>query len=107
VAARIARRTSAHRAPGQAHADAVLADDRCRDHRCYWSLWVRCPACRTTNAIDLRTLDRHRDVAVTSLIPSLSPSIVPAKRAVRELVRLSRTSIAGEMGEAHTRRTVG
>ena len=21
--------------------------------------WVRCPACRTTNAIDLRTLDRH------------------------------------------------
>ncbi len=29
-------------------------------------------ACRTTNAIDLRTLDRHRDAAVTSLIPSLS-----------------------------------
>jgi hypothetical protein len=27
----------------------------------YWFLWVRCPACRTTNAIDLRTLDRHRD----------------------------------------------
>jgi hypothetical protein len=23
----------------------------------YWFLWVRCPACRTTNAIDLRTLD--------------------------------------------------
>ena len=21
----------------------------------YWFLWVRCPACRTTNAIDLRT----------------------------------------------------
>ena len=38
----------------------------------YWFLWVRCPACRTTNAIDLRTLDRHRDAAVTSLIPSLS-----------------------------------
>jgi hypothetical protein len=33
----------------------------------YWFLWVRCPACRTTNAIDLRTLDRHRDAAVTSL----------------------------------------
>ena len=29
----------------------------------YWFLWVRCPACRTTNAIDLRTLDRHRDAA--------------------------------------------
>ena len=38
----------------------------------YWFLWVRCPACRTTNAIDLRTLDRHRDAAVTSLIPALS-----------------------------------
>jgi hypothetical protein len=24
----------------------------------YWFLWVRCPACRTINAIDLRTLDR-------------------------------------------------
>jgi len=34
----------------------------------YWFLWVRCPACRTTNAIDLRTLDRHRDAAVSSLI---------------------------------------
>jgi hypothetical protein len=38
----------------------------------YWFLWVRCPACRTINAIDLRTLDRHRDAAVTSLIPALS-----------------------------------
>ena len=35
-------------------------------------LWVYCPACRTTRDIDLRTLDRHRDAAVTSLIPSLS-----------------------------------
>jgi hypothetical protein len=26
----------------------------------YWFLWVRCPACRTTNAIDLRKLDRRR-----------------------------------------------
>jgi len=24
----------------------------------YWFLWIRCPACRTINAIDLRTLDR-------------------------------------------------
>jgi hypothetical protein len=24
----------------------------------YWLLWVRCPACCTINAIDLRTLDR-------------------------------------------------
>jgi hypothetical protein len=27
----------------------------------YWFLWVRCPACRTTNAIDLRTLDRQKE----------------------------------------------
>jgi hypothetical protein len=25
----------------------------------YWFLWVRCPACRTINAIDLRTLAPH------------------------------------------------
>jgi hypothetical protein len=31
-----------------------------------------CPACRTTRDIDLRTLDRHRDAAVTSVIPSVS-----------------------------------
>ena len=29
----------------------------------YWFLWIRCPACRTINAIDLRTLDRHHDAA--------------------------------------------
>jgi hypothetical protein len=38
----------------------------------HWFLWVRCPACRTINAIDLRTLDRHRGAAVTSFIPALS-----------------------------------
>jgi len=36
----------------------------------HWFLWVRCPACRITNAIDLRTLDRHPDAAITSLIPA-------------------------------------
>jgi hypothetical protein len=42
----------------------------------YWFLWVRCPACRTINAIDSRTLDRHHDAAVSSLIPALS--VMPA-----------------------------
>jgi hypothetical protein len=23
----------------------------------YWFVWVRCPACRTVNAVDLRTLE--------------------------------------------------
>jgi hypothetical protein len=33
----------------------------------YWFLRVRCPACRTAQAVDLRTLDRHPGAAVTSL----------------------------------------
>jgi hypothetical protein len=48
----------------------------------YWYLWVCCPACRTINAIDLRTLDRHHDAAVTSLIPALSCRSCRPKRAL-------------------------
>jgi hypothetical protein len=73
----------------------------------YWFLWVRCPACRTINAIDLRTLDRHRDAAVTSLIPALSCRSCRPNAPFAELVRLSRTSIADEMRTEHTRRVLG
>ena len=73
----------------------------------FWFLWVRCPACRTTNAIDLRTLDRHRDAAVTSLIPALSCRSCRPHAPFAELVRLSRTSIADEMREEHRRRVLG
>ena len=73
----------------------------------YWFLWVRCPACRTTNAIDLRALDRHRDAAVTSLIPALSCRSCRPNAPFAELARLSRTSIADEMREEHRRRVVG
>jgi hypothetical protein len=73
----------------------------------YWFLWVRCPACRTTNAIDLRTLDRHHDAAVTSLIPALSCRSCRPNAPFAELVRLSRTSIADEMRIEHTRRGLG
>jgi hypothetical protein len=77
----------------------------------YWFLWVRCPACRTTNAIDLRTLDRHRDAPVTSLIPALSCSSCRPNVPFAELIRLSRTSIADEIREAQAnslrRRTIG
>jgi hypothetical protein len=38
---------------------------------CYRLLWVRCPACRTIQSVDLREVDRHTDAAVTSLIPEL------------------------------------
>ena len=73
----------------------------------YWFLWVRCPACRTINAIDLRTLDRHRDAAVTSLIPALSCRSCRPNAPFAELVRLSQKSIADEMREEHRRRVLG
>jgi hypothetical protein len=64
----------------------------------YWFLWVRCPACNTTNAIDLRTLDRHRDAAATSHSRAVLP-IMPAERAVRR----TRAPIADQ----HRRRNAG
>ena len=73
----------------------------------HWFLWVRCPACRTTNAIDLRTLDRHPDAAVTSLIPALSCCSCRPNAPFAELVRLSRTCIADEMREEYRKRELG
>jgi hypothetical protein len=73
----------------------------------YWFLWVRCPACRTVNAIDLRTLDRHHDAAITSLIPALSCRSCRPNAPFAELVRLSRKSIADEMREEHEQRVLG
>jgi hypothetical protein len=73
----------------------------------YWFLWVRCPACRTINAIDLRAVDRHPDAAVTSLIPALSCRSCRPNAPFAELVRLSRKSIADEMREEHRRRVLG
>jgi hypothetical protein len=57
----------------------------------YWFLWVRCPACRTINAIDLRGLDRHPDAMVSSLIPAVVP-LMSAECAVRR----ARTIVANE-----------
>jgi hypothetical protein len=70
----------------------------------FW--WVRCPACPTINAIDLRTLD-HRPDAVTSLIPQLSCRACLPNAPFAEVVRLSRTSIAHAMREEHQRRVLG
>jgi hypothetical protein len=66
---------------------------------CYWFLRVRCPACRTINAVDLRTLDRHHAVAITSLIPTVSCRSCRPHAPFAEFLRLSRTSIADEMRE--------
>ncbi len=62
-----------------------------------WFLWVRCPACRTINAIDLRTLDRHPDAAITSLIPWLSCRSCRPHAPFAQLVRLSPASVADEI----------
>jgi hypothetical protein len=70
-------------------------------------LWVYCPACRTTRDIDLRTLDRHREAAMTSLVPSLSCHSCRPHPPFAELVKLSKTSIADEMRMAPTRRVLG
>jgi len=48
------------------------------------------------------TLDRHRDAAVSSLIPALSCRSCRPNAPFAELVRLSRTSIADEMREEHS-----
>ena len=62
-------------------------------------------ACRTTIGIDLRKLDRHRDAAVSSLIPTLSCRSCRPHAPFTELVRLSRTS-RGEMHEEPRRRVL-
>jgi hypothetical protein len=73
----------------------------------HWFLWVRCPACRTTQSVDLRTLDRHRDAAITSLIPSLSCRSCRPHAPFAELLCLSRSSIAGEIYAERCRRVLG
>jgi hypothetical protein len=70
-------------------------------------LWVYRPACRTMRDIDLRTLDRHRDAAVTSLIPSLSCRSCRPHAPFAHLLRLSKTSIADAMRIDHARRVLG
>ena len=65
----------------------------------HWFLWVRCPACRTTNAIDLRTLDRHRDATVSSLIPALSCRSCRPNAPFAELARRTATIAYARAGE--------
>ena len=73
----------------------------------HWFLWVRCLACRTTQAVDLRALDRHPWSAINSLIPALSCRSCSPHAPFAELVRLSDKSVADELHEQHTRRALG
>ena len=65
-----------------------------------------CPGLPHHAGADLRTLDRHRDAAVTSLIPALSCRSCRPNAPFAELVRLSKTSIADEMREERARRVL-
>jgi hypothetical protein len=62
----------------------------------YWFLRARCPACRTTGDVDLRTLDWHRGAAVTALTPALSCRSCRPNAPFAELVCLSKASLAEE-----------
>jgi hypothetical protein len=62
----------------------------------YWFLRARCPACRTTGDVDLRTLDWHRGAAVTALTPALSCRSCRPNAPFAELVCPSKSSVAEE-----------
>jgi hypothetical protein len=67
-------------------------------------LWVYCPACRTTQDIDLRTLDRHPDAAVTSLVPLLSCRSCRLHELFAEPLRSPQPTLPTRCG---TRRVLG
>jgi hypothetical protein len=72
----------------------------------YWLLWVRCAACRTTRAVDLRVVDRHPEAAVTILIPALSCRSCRPNAPFAEFARLSPMCIADEIREERSRRSL-
>ena len=73
----------------------------------YWFLWARCPACRTTGDVDLRTLDWHRSASVTALTPSRSCRSCRPNSPFAELVCLSRLSITDEWNVKRGRAALG
>jgi hypothetical protein len=68
----------------------------------YWFLRARCPACRTTGAVDLRTLDWHRGAAVTALTPALSCRSCRPNAPFAEPVCLSKSSVAKDYYAEHS-----
>jgi hypothetical protein len=57
---------------------------------------VRCPACRTTDDVDLRKLDWHRGAVVTALTPALSCRSCRPNAPFAELICRSKSSVAEE-----------
>jgi hypothetical protein len=65
------------------------------------------PGLPLTSGIDLRTLDRHPEAAVTDLIPAQSCYSCRLNAPFAELLRLSRASITEELRAERTRRAFG
>jgi hypothetical protein len=59
-------------------------------------LRARCPACRDTGDVDLRTFDWRRGAALTALTPALSCRSCRQNAPFAELVCLSKSSVAVE-----------
>lgn len=60
-------------------------------------LWAECPGCRTIRDVDLRTVERHPDATVTSLIPALSCRSCSPNAPFCRLVKLAAMSIADDV----------
>ena len=73
----------------------------------YWFLRARCPACRTTGDVDLRTLDWHHGAAVTALTPAPSRRSCRPNAPFAELVCLSKSSVAEGVLHGAQRQSVG
>jgi hypothetical protein len=69
----------------------------------YW-FRARCPACRTTGDVDLRTLDWHRGAAVN---PGAVVSLLPAERAVCRTAMPIKVQRAGRFRQRVHRQQMG
>jgi hypothetical protein len=86
--------TTLLRAPGQADADAVLADDWRRHHGRLLVHAGALPDLPDNRRRHLRTLDWHLGAAVTALTPALSCRSCRPNAPFAELVCLSKSSVA-------------
>jgi len=70
----------------------------------FWFLWVRCLACRTINAIDLRTLDRTMRQSRVSFRRYRAAHAGPMRRLPSSSTCRAKAS---QMREEHQRRVLG
>lgn len=62
-------------------------------------LACRCPACRTTGCIDLRTIDRHPDASIESIIPQISCGRCVPNPPLAKIIGLRRRRISARSAE--------